>query len=82
MIALLLTVALSADPPARQPIPSDWVGWALTDRVQQSDVDGPFIRYLAIPPWGNEQWVPLINFVLNTAVSQASTIQRADVIVG
>ena len=80
MIALLLTVALSADPPARQPIPSDWVGWALTDRVQQSDIDGPFIRYLAIPPWGDERWVPLINFVLNTAVSQASTIQRADVI--
>ena len=80
MIAALLACVIAADPPARQPIPSDWVGWALTDRVQQSDIDGPFIRYLAIPPWGDERWVPLINFVLNTAVSQASTIQRADVI--
>jgi hypothetical protein len=80
MIAALLAVVLCADPPARQPIPPDWVGWALTDLVQQPEVDRPFLRYLAIPPWGDEKWVPLVNFALNSSVSQASTIQRADVI--
>jgi hypothetical protein len=80
MIAALLAALLCADPPARQPIPPDWVGWALTDLVQQPEADRPFLRYLAIPPWGDEKWVPLINFALNSSVSQASTIQRADVI--
>ena len=44
MIAALLAVILCADPPARQPIPPDWVGWALTDLVQQPEIDRPFIR--------------------------------------
>lgn len=80
MVAALLAALLCADPPARQPGPSDWVGWALTDLVQTAEVDRPFIRYLAIPPWGSEQWVPVLTFALNTSVSQAGVIVRPDVI--
>jgi hypothetical protein len=70
---LFLTRSVSsAEPPARQPIPPDWVGWALTDLVQQPEADRPFIRYLASPPWGDERWVPLVNFALNSSVSQAT----------
>ena len=76
----LATRALSAEPAKRQPTPSDWVGWALTDLVQVPEADRPFVRYLAIPPWGNEQWVPAINFAMNSAVSHASTIRPTTVI--
>ena len=66
--------------PKRQPTPPDWVGWALADLVTLPEADRGSIRYLAIPPWGNEQWVPMLSFALNTSVSQASTIIRPDVI--
>jgi hypothetical protein len=79
-LSVLTRLASADELPKRQPVPGDWVGWALADLVTLPEADRPFVRYVAIPPWGNEQWVPLINFVLNTAVSQASTIQRADVI--
>ena len=80
MIAALLAAVLSADPPAKEPTPPDWVSWALTDLVQTPEADRPFIRYLAIPPWGNERWVPAITFALNSSVSQASSIIHPDVI--
>jgi hypothetical protein len=72
--------ALSDELPKRQPTPPDWVGWALADLVTLPEADRAAIRYLAIPPWGNEQWVPMISFALNTSVSQARTIVRPDVI--
>lgn len=77
----LATRSISADElPKRQPVPSDWVGWALADLVTLPEADRPFIRYVAIPPWGNEQWVPMLSFALNSSVSQASTIVRPEVI--
>ena len=60
--------------------PSDWVGWALSDIAQLPESDRPFVRYLAIPSWGNERWVPALNFTVNTAVSHAQTIQPGVVI--
>lgn len=79
-LCMLAARVLSAEPPKREPTPSDWVGWALSDLVQVNELDRPFIRYLAIPPWGDEKWVPAINFALNSAVSHASTIRPVTVI--
>lgn len=60
--------------------PSDWVGWALSDIAQLPEADRPFQRYLAIPSWGNEKWVPALNFTVNTAASHAQTVQVGTVI--
>lgn len=79
-IVFAVRAARSEDALKLQPTPPDWVGWALTDLVQQPEDARPYLRYLAIPPWGNEQWVPAITFALNSSVSQASTIVRPDVI--
>jgi hypothetical protein len=73
-------LASAEEVPKRQPVPGDWVGWALADLVTLPEADRPFVRYVAIPPWGNEQWVPMLSFALNSSVSQASTIVRPDVI--
>ena len=70
----------SEELPKRQPVPGDWVGWALADLVTLPEADRESIRYLAIPPWGNEQWVPMMSFALNSSVSQARTIVRPDVV--
>lgn len=70
----------SEELPKRQPVPGDWVGWALADLVTLPEADRPFVRYVAIPPWGTEQWVPMLSFALNSSVSQASTVVRPEVI--
>ena len=77
---VLLTVAARAQEPTRLPTSSDHVGWALSDLVQVSELDRPFMRYLAIPPWGNERWVSAIGFGVNTSASHARTIQPSSVI--
>lgn len=64
----------------RLPGPADWTGWAISDLVQLPEVDRPFQRYLAIPNWGNEKWVPALNYGVNTAVSHAQTIHLGTVI--
>ena len=60
--------------------PADWTGWQIADLVLLPEHDRPFMRYLAIPHWGNEQWVPALNFAVNTAVAHAQTIQLGTVL--
>ena len=78
-ISLVASVARDAEL-EKLPGPADWTGWALSDLVQLPETDRPFQRYLAIPSWGNEQWVPALNFGVNTAVSHAQTIQLGTVV--
>lgn len=78
-LSLIVSVARSAEL-ERLPGPADWTGWALSDLVQLPETDRPFQRYLAIPSWGNERWVPALNFGVNTAVSHAQTIHLGTVI--
>ena len=56
---------------------SEAVGWALSDLVQLPETERIFQRYVWIPPWGNDKWIPSINFAVNTAASHATTIQLA-----
>ena len=62
--------------------PSDWVGWALSDIAQLQESDRPFVRYLAIPSWGSEKWVPALNFTVNTAwcISDNPPSNRLDLV--
>ena len=63
VILLILSftrLARGADGLERISGPSDWVGWALSDIAQLPEQDRPFVRYLAIPRWGNEKWVPAL----------------------
>ena len=69
----------SGQEPTKIPTPADATGWALSDLVQIPEADRPFVRYLWIPPWGSERWVPAIGFTVNTAASHARTIQPAAV---
>lgn len=62
------------------PTPADATGWALADLVSLQESDRPFARYIWIPPWGNERWVPAVGFSVNTAANHARTIQPAAVI--
>lgn len=59
----------------RVPTPVEAVGWALGDLAVVPDGDRPFQRYLWIPPWGSDKWVPALDFTVNTAVSHATVIQ-------
>lgn len=59
------------------PTPRDWSGWAIADLIGIPESKRPFIRYLAIPGWGNEQWWPAGNFMLNTVVSHSRVIRNA-----
>ena len=79
-MAFAARAARSEELPKRQPVPSDWVGWALADLVTLPEADRGSIRYLAIPPWGNEQWVPMLSFAINSSVSQSRMIVRPDVV--
>lgn len=54
--------------------PADATGWALSDVAQLAEIDRPFMRYLWVPSWGNEQWVAALNYGVNTAVSHAQTL--------
>ncbi len=80
LILSFTRLARGADGLERISGPSDWVGWALSDIAQLPESDRPFVRYIAIPSWGNEKWVPALNFTVNTAVSHAQTIQPGTVI--
>lgn len=59
------------------PTPRDWSGWAIADLINIPESRRPFIRYLAIPGWGNERWWPAANFTLNTVVSHSRVIRNA-----
>lgn len=59
----------------RVPTPSEAVGWALGDLATVAETDRPFQRYVWIPPWGSDQWVPAIDYAINTAVSHSAVIQ-------
>ena len=80
VVLLVLLFARSvrgADLPAtleRLPGPAEWTGWAIADQAQLSETDRPFQRYLAIPAWGNERWLPALHLTVNTAVSHAQTL--------
>lgn len=54
---------------------SEAVGWALSDLVQLPETERIFQRYVWIPPWGDDKWIPSINFAINTAASHATTLQ-------
>lgn len=60
-------------------VSSDAVGWALSDLAQLQDLDRIHVRYLWIPPWGDDKWIPSLNFAVNTAVSHARTIQLSHI---
>jgi hypothetical protein len=79
IVSLAASVARGAEL-EKLPGPADWTGWAISDLVQLPEVDRPFQRYLAIPNWGNERWVPALNYGVNTAVSHAQTIHLGTVI--
>lgn len=74
LVAGLLAVNLFGAEPQRIATPADATGWALTDVAQLPELDRPFVRYLWIPPWGNDQWVAALNYGINTAVSHAQTL--------
>lgn len=87
-ITLALLAALSQDAAPRpgnnvQPIssiPADAVSWALADVVGLPAPEREHMRYVWIPPWGDQTWVAAVNYVVNTAASQAATIQNGSVI--
>lgn len=56
------------------PTPSDAVGWALADVALLSEIDRPFMRYLWIPPWGDEKWLAALNYAVNTSASHARAL--------
>lgn len=72
--------AADGDAPEYAAGPRDWTGWAIADLVLLPEHDRPFQRYLAIPHWGDEKWVPALNFTVNTSVSHAQTIQLGTVL--
>ena len=71
------TVQLGGQSFKAYPTPQDWTGWAIADLFNIPELDRPFIRYLAIPGWGNEQWWPAANFMLNTSISHSRVIRNA-----
>ena len=73
-LLILVTTALQVDLP-KPATPSDAVGWALADLVSLPESDRPFVRYVWIPPWGNDDWPAAINFAVNTAASSSRNLQ-------
>lgn len=81
-VALWLLVASEScgQDHVRLPTPADATGWALADIATAAEIDRPFLRYLWIPPWGDEKWVAAIGFAVNSSPSHARTIQQAAVV--
>ena len=50
VLAFAVRAVRSDELPKRQPVPGEWVGWALADLVTLPEADRPFVRYVAIPP--------------------------------
>lgn len=72
--------AYSQEKMAAVPTPREATGWALGDIATLAEVDRPHVRYLWIPPWGSPDWIPAVNFTVNTAVSRSQVIQLGQVI--
>jgi hypothetical protein len=80
LITVILLVLLSAAKTLRGEevaTTAQAVGWALGDLAQLPETDRPFARYVWLPPWATPQWIPALNFAVNTAASHATTIQLA-----
>ena len=82
VVLLLLSLAVAAVASGAEPKPleyaagpHDWTGWALADLVTLPEQERPFTRYIAIPHWGSDKWVPAINYANNTSISHARVIQ-------
>ncbi len=81
--AAILAVAPAELPPhTLVPTPNDAVGWVIADAAALPDADRKYYRWLWIPPWGTKQWQQANSFAVNSAVSQAATIQLPEVSAG
>lgn len=79
LVLLVIARVSYAAEPIYTPTPADATGWTLADVATLPDTDRPFCRHLWIPPWGNDKWLPALNFTVNTACSHAKTIQLGNV---
>jgi len=84
MNALILAVALLAAEPAKPtklellPTEADAVGWHFEAALKYQEADRPYLLAAWIPPWGDRDWIGLMDFAANSALSHTTTLVRGD----
>jgi hypothetical protein len=69
----------------RVPDTTDFVAWAVLDlkmRQQTDPASIPYLRWIAIPEWGDSTWVEANSLVVNSACNQSSLIVLPEVLYG
>jgi hypothetical protein len=62
----------------RVPDTTDYVAWAVQDLMLRQPTDRPFMRYLAVPAWGDISWHHVNSYMVNSAISQSSVTVRPE----
>jgi hypothetical protein len=58
------------------PTDVDAVVWAFEALATIDSKQQPFIRFVWIPPWGTAEWIGLMDFTINSVISQSRTLYR------
>lgn len=81
IVMVLFLVCVDIIKGADIPTPRDAIQWAIVDQIQLDQQYGSQLagryRYVWIPPWSDEHWIPAVNFALNAVASQSSIIYHA-----
>lgn len=84
MNALILAAALLAADPAKPaklellPTEADAVGWAFSALVTYPETEQSYVRFVWLPPHADPEWIGLVDFAVNSACSQTTTLVRGD----
>ena len=74
---VLVSSVLSFTPPETH-TEADAVGWALDALGKYPEERRPFIRFVYIPYWGDQEWIGVMDYAMNAACSQTRTLQFSD----
>lgn len=58
------------------PNESDAVVWVLEALAQIDEQQRPFTRFVWIPSWGGAEWIGMLDFAINSVISQSRTLYR------
>jgi hypothetical protein len=60
------------------PTEADAVGWAFEALLRYPEADQPYVRFVWLPPYSDPEWIGLVDFAVNSACSQTTTLVRGD----
>lgn len=77
---ILIAALLTAEPVAAEKLHTevDAVGWAFAALTSYPEADRPFVRFVYLPPWADPEWIGLVDYAMNSALSQSPILQRGD----